>query len=101
MNEKITFTLAELQAESDRCLKAQQERINAILAKKSEEIRKEKFGADKEHIALNIYMNWERINDVLSQNQIEETVKLMRTNNTLVRALDLIDADEKNTSLSQ
>jgi len=113
MNEKITFTAQEMQAESARCIEAQQARIQAILKQKSEEIRKKKwedervngvlgrtheeasadiFGEDKGHIAFLIATNNQRMNEMMKRG--ESIKEIAESNRALLHALNLYDAEE-------
>lgn len=94
MNEKIIFTAHELQEENQRCIDAQQERIKAILQKKAAEIRKEKFGAERDNIAFQVATNNQRINEALRCGELETIREIAETNRILLHNLDLYNAEE-------
>lgn len=94
MNEKITSTVQEIQAENQRCIDAQQERIQAILQKKAKEIRKEKFGMERDNIAFQVATNNQRINEALRSGELDRIHEIAETNRALLNALDLYDAEE-------
>jgi len=93
-NEKITFTVQELQEESNRCVEAQQARIQAILKRKSEEIRREKFGAEKDNISFQVATNNQRINEALRCGEMETIREIAETIRALLHTRELYDAEE-------
>jgi len=89
MNEKITFTAQEMQAESARCIEAQQARIQAIL-----EMKKSPFGLDKDWINYQLATNNQRINELLGTESDETIREIAETNRILLHNLDLYNAEE-------
>jgi hypothetical protein len=94
MNEKITFTAKELQEESNRCVEAQQARIQAILKRKSEEIRREKFGRERENLAFQIATNSQKMREALICGNEETINEINQSTRAMLEALDLYDAEE-------